>query len=94
MNAHFQNINIKKQQKYLPPPNKRLHVCPFFSGGRLLFSSKLVFNSSPELMKSAVPCKGFKMTPCSSGALDYFRARRGPFTPGKFTFSTAAQASR
>ena len=55
-----------------------------FAGGKLLFSSKLVVN--PSLMKNNVLSKGFKVTPCSSGALDYFRARRGPFTPGRKCF--------
>ena len=63
-------------------PNYLIVAIIYFVGGKLLFSSKLIVNSNQALLKANIPSRGFKATPCSSGALDYFRARRGPFTPG------------
>jgi hypothetical protein len=68
-----------------------------FVGGQFLFRSKITSSGSlscllrPELtstgiqsslLRPDVTTKHFTLTPTPSGALDYFRARRGPFTPG------------
>lgn len=53
-------------------------------GGQVLFRSKLTSKGSLSgLLRPDVTTKTFTLTPASSGALDYFRARRGPFTPAE-----------
>ncbi|KAL4231485.1 hypothetical protein ACF0H5_009063 [Mactra antiquata] len=47
-------------------------------GSQAIFRSNL---TSRLVIRPDVSSKTFSVTPVSSGALDYFRARRGPFTP-------------
>ncbi|KAH3787656.1 hypothetical protein DPMN_165783 [Dreissena polymorpha] len=52
-------------------------------GGPVLFRSNVARTGVTCLMRQQVPANTFILTPASSAALDYFKARRGPFTPGE-----------
>lgn len=59
------------------------------AGGPQLLKSQACRNGVACLMRPDALAKTYKLTPAiSSGVPEYFRARRGPFTPGLYIWLT------